>query len=366
MLTFDKLTSRDLIASYVRLIDLDTKEEVKLSFNEEGNLHEFQIFSDRNYMLIAEKEDYFPDTLSFSTFDYDKSQKITKKMYLSTDKMLVDVFTFTKIGKFPLEGTTVTITDMDDPEAKPIVKINPLGNDFFFLLDRGKRYRIIGTKDGYTDAVDIIDTRPYDKSGLITKELFLDKFTLPDLLPIALYFENDLPDPRSKNTITTTKYSDLVGDYIRAQSEYIEKFALPLNGEAKMNAIEDINDFFGSKVEGNYNRFNEFLKYLMLELEAGNKVELVLKGFASPRADAKYNLALGQRRVHSIRNDMIYKYPSLEQYFKSKQIIITDISFGKELAPKDVVADLSDRRNSIYSIKAATERRVEILRANRN
>lgn len=37
------------------------------------------------------------------------------------------------------------------------------------MLDRGKMYKIIARKEGYTDAEEIIDTRPYDKSGLITK-----------------------------------------------------------------------------------------------------------------------------------------------------------------------------------------------------
>ncbi|MBK8549031.1 MAG: hypothetical protein IPL63_17275 [Saprospiraceae bacterium] len=56
----------------------------------------------------------------------------------------------------------------------------------------------------------------------------------------------------------------------------------------------------------------------------------------------------------------------LKKYFLSGQLVITDISFGKELAPLDVEGKISDERNSIYNLKAARERRVEILRAKRN
>ena len=55
----------------------------------------------------------------------------------------------------------------------------------------------------------------------------------------------------------------------------------------------------------------------------------------------------------------------LKSYFLSGQLKITDISFGKELSPPDVPGNISDERNSIYNLKAAKERRVEILRASR-
>lgn len=81
----------------------------------------------------------------------------------------------------------MTLIDMTDKSKRDITEANLLSNEFNFMLDRGKIYKIIGKKDGYTDAEEIVDTRPYDKSGLITKELFLDKFVLQDLLPISLF-----------------------------------------------------------------------------------------------------------------------------------------------------------------------------------
>ena len=366
-LTFDKLTGRPLKKATVILIDQDTGLELTRFRNDDGHEHKFQIAEDRNYIIVAQRENYNPDTIKLSTIGIDQSESIIRKMYLSTNMMLLDVFTFTKIGKIPLEGATVTLIDMTDKSKRDITEANLLSNEFNFMLDRGKIYKIIGKKDGYTDAEEIVDTRPYDKSGLITKELFLDKFVLQDLLPISLFFDNDLPDIASKNTNTKTKYGDLVNNYMYRKSEYKERYTKPLGDATRENILNDYENFFEGDIKGGYDKFKMFINNVIQELEAGNKVELVLKGFASPRADSKYNLSLGQRRVNAVKNEMIFfDNEELKKYFMAGQLVITDISFGKELAPSDVVGDIKDERNSIFSLKAANERRVEIIRASRN
>ena len=234
------------------------------------------------------------------------------------------------------------------------------------MLDRGKEYKLIARKEGYTDAEEYVDTRPYDKSGLIRRDMYLDKFELPDLLPIALYFDNDLPDKTSRKTTTNTQFGTLVTEYMGRKETYKSTYSKPLP-LTEQDAVKDAYEsFFEGDVRGGFDKFKLFLVTLKHELEAGNKVELVFKGYASPRAENKYNLALGQRRVNSVKNEMMfYEDEGLKKYFLSGQLKITDISFGKELSPPDVPSDLKDERNSIYNMKAAKERRVEILRASR-
>ncbi|MBK9253965.1 MAG: hypothetical protein IPM42_00605 [Saprospiraceae bacterium] len=365
-LTYDKLTGRSLKGATVRLIDKDSGIEIGTVTNIDGNDHKFPLDEDRNYMIIATRDNYYPDTIFLSTIGAEISESITRKMYLETDMMLLDVYTFTLVGKIPLEGTTVILTDLSDPSVPDVIITNPLENDFYFMLDKGKQYRLTAKKEGYTDAVETVDTRPFDKSGLIRKDLFLDKFVLQDLLPLALYFDNDLPDLRSRSTATKTKYGELVSNYIGRKETYKQKYSQPLKAEDKFTAESLFEEFFEVEVKGSYEKLKLFMISLLQELEAGNKVELVFKGYASPRAESKYNLILGQRRVNSVKNEMIiYGNQELQNYFKSGQLKITDISFGKELAPPDVIDNLYDERNSIYSIKAARERRVEILRASR-
>ncbi|MBK9152101.1 MAG: hypothetical protein IPM26_14415 [Saprospiraceae bacterium] len=365
-LTYDKLTGRILKNATVRLIDKNSGIEIGRVTNDDGNDHIFTLDEDREYIIVAERENYYPDTIQLSTYGYMESESIIRKMYLETDMILLDVFTFTKIGKFPLEGVTVTLIDLTDNTKKDITITNPLANDFFFMLDRGKQYKLTAKKEGYTDAEDLVDTRPYDRSTLIRRDMYLDKFVLQDLLPIALYFDNDLPDIRSRSTTTKAKYGDLVNNYMSRKEVYKQKYAQPLKDADKQRAMDLFEEFFEGEVQGGYDKLKLFMINLLQELEAGNQVELIFKGFASPRAESKYNLVLGQRRVNSVKNEMIvYGNQELQKYFASGQLKITDISFGKSLAPKDVPDSLADERNSIYSLKAAKERRVEILRASR-
>ncbi|MCB0660622.1 MAG: hypothetical protein KDC04_06785, partial [Saprospiraceae bacterium] len=164
-----------------------------------------------------------------------------------------------------------------------------------------------------------------------------------------------------------TDYGDLLQDYMTLTEGDKEKYTNLLPIVQSEDVKSQYETFFEGDVNGGYDKFKQFLANLQQELEAGNKVELILKGYTSPRADAKYNLTLGQRRVNSIKNEMVLQgNEQLKQYYLSGQLKITDISFGKELAPNDVSDSIADKRNSIYNLKAAKERRVEILRASRN
>jgi hypothetical protein len=365
-LTYDKLTGRPLKGATVTIYDRDTNLPIDSVYSSNNNEHITQLIEDRNYYIVATRPNYYPDTIQLSTMGMDKTETIVRKMYLSTDMILLDVFTFTKIGNFPLDSVTITIKDLTDPQRKDIVELNLLNNEFNFMIDRGKEYQIIATKEGYSDGIDKLDTRPYDKSALIRKDMFLDKFILQDLLPISLFFDNDLPDLNSKSSTTKSVYGDLVDDYMNRKETYKDKYTKPLQTNLKQVAKDEYEVFFEGDIRGGYDKFRKFTENLVHELEAGNKVELILKGYASPRADSKYNLALGQRRVNSVKNDMINSNETLRSYFQNGKLVLTDISFGKELAPEDVVGTISDERNSIYNLKAAKERRVEILRASRN
>jgi tetratricopeptide (TPR) repeat protein len=277
-LTYDKLTGRPLKKATVIVYDSDTGLELARIENDKGNDHTMLLTEDRNYTVVAIRENYYPDTIQFSTIGMDKTESIIKKMYLATDMILLDVFTFTKIGNFPLDSTTIVIQDLTDPSKKNIIEFNPLSNEYNFMIDRGKEYRITATKDGYTEDIAIIDTRPYDKSALIRKDLFLDKFILQDLLPIALYFDNDLPDLNSKSSITKANFGDLVEKYVSRKETYKDKYTKPLPEQDRSAARDDYEVFFEGDVQGGYDKFKKFTDNLIQELQAGNKVELILKG----------------------------------------------------------------------------------------
>lgn len=87
-----------------------------------------------------------------------------------------------------------------------------------------------------------------------------------------------------------------------------------------------------------------------------------MKGFASPRAKSDYNQHLSSRRVYSVRNEFDrYSNKVFHDYIVNRNFKIKEIPFGESLSSNDVSDKLEDTRNSIYSLKAAYERRVEIL-----
>lgn len=366
-LTFCKITGNELSAATVKLIDISTGEVVAETLNMEGNDHFFELEPNKDYLLVATKENYLPDTITLSTRNIKRSEDLVRKMYLDTDMLLLDVLTFDLSSKDPLSGTTVEIEDLTDPSVPKIIELNELSNDFHFMIDRGKLYRITAKKSGYTPAVEILDTRPFNSGGLINKNLYLDKFSLEALLPISLYFDNDYPDPKSRSSATSAVYGDLLRDYMRRKPEYIKNYANSLAGQTRTKATDDLDVFFEGDVRGGYDKLNLFLKELVKELQSGFKVEITLRGFASPRFDTRYNLVLAQRRINSIRNEFnVYGNGILSEFIKNRQLVITEVSYGDDLSKEDVVSDMGNIRESVFSVNASKERRVEILKVKRS
>jgi tetratricopeptide (TPR) repeat protein len=365
-LTYCKITGRELPRATVVLIDKVTGEILATVYNEDDNEHLFEVEPGREYTLIATRENYFPDTISLSTVNIRKSEDLIRKMYLGTDMMILDIFTFDLANKLPLAGVTITLEDLSDPTKSKIIELNELGNYFNYMIDRGKIYKVTATKPGFLPVSEIIDTRPYAEAGLITKNLYLDKFELEKLLPIALFFDNDYPDPKSRSTATTSVYNDLLTDYMNKKPEYINNYITGLPQNQRTETKEMIDIFFEGDVKGGYDMLRIFMDGLETELRKGTVIEISIKGFASPRFESKYNLVLSQRRVNSVRNEfMNYDNGKFSDYILNRQLIITEVSYGDELAAENVIADLYNRRGSVYSVEASRERRVEIITVKR-
>ena len=47
---------------------------------------------------------------------------------------------------------------------------------------------------------------------------------ITDLVPITLYFDNDYPDPRSKDSVTDKIYENLYNDFVAKKDEYIKEY----------------------------------------------------------------------------------------------------------------------------------------------
>lgn len=212
----------------------------------------------------------------------------------------------------------------------------------------------------YTTQQFISEERKLEIETLIRIETLTQKTKL--LVPISLYFHNDIPNPNSWDTITTQNYSDTYYSYMNMVEKYRREFSKGLGKTEREQAIDSIDNYFSNYVENNYNRLIEFTSLMKELLESGQKIAITIKGFTSPLNTVEYNNNLAKRRISSLVNyfnefDNGYFIP----YIESGQIEYKFVAFGKIHAAANVSDDRSDQRNSVYNPAAARERRIEII-----
>lgn len=179
------------------------------------------------------------------------------------------------------------------------------------------------------------------------------------LIPISLFFHNDEPDPRTLAKTTILTYKDTYKSYIDKQEHYIKLHTdAGDTAEAKRAKI-----FFTDSVMGNYNELESFLELLHKDLANGNRVKLLIKGFASPLHTDEYNYNLSQRRISSFINQLKQIDTSLVimDGIANGNLVVEEAAFGSSKAQENVSASSTDIRHSVYGIDAALERKIEIL-----
>lgn len=182
------------------------------------------------------------------------------------------------------------------------------------------------------------------------------------LTPLELYFDNNIPDPGSRDSITTTKINDLLNDYFSQKKNYTQEYSKGQSGKNKEIAINEINDFFYEDVETGLDNLYLFVEMLEELLANNKKITLTLKAFASPLNNKEYNAQLAKRRIHSLTNFLIaYNDSAFSIYLDNKSLIINHLSFGESTASESISDDLYDIRNSVYNPSAARERRITII-----
>lgn len=195
------------------------------------------------------------------------------------------------------------------------------------------------------------------------------KETLADLnkrLPVTLYFHNDCPDPKSRDTLTRINYINGYGDYRAMLDKYQTEYSSGLGGEKAAEAKEDIESFFIEYVDQGVKDLYLFRDLLLEELQKGAKINITVKGFASPLAKTDYNVNLTKRRISSLVNYLMeYEGGVFKPYLQGNapnggKVIFTQVPFGEYTANKLTSDNFHDQKNSVYSRAAAIERKIEI------
>jgi len=362
VLTYNKKTLFDLPGSTVKLYDANSNELIGEKTNLGTNETHFHLLSGRNYYIIASRLGYAPDTTRFNTLGIQKSQILTKKLYLEPYDLNLKVLTFDKTTLLDLKGVELILENLTDKDVAPIVVTNNSNNEFVFEVLRGHNYKVTAKRKGYQSVTSFINTNNFNGNVIV------EKMYLPDLLnaylPLVVYFDNDKPNRRSRRKYTKKNYTETYIAYMERKSEFVKRYTDDLTEDYEITQAKgEVEDFFKYKVEGGKDKFDLFMSTLLTVLENGHQVAIQLKGYASPRADYKYNLILAQRRVNSVDNEIRrFRGGALKPYIKSGKLKITDVSYGESLSPKDISDSLFDEKHSIYGIKASKERRVEAIK----
>ncbi len=185
---------------------------------------------------------------------------------------------------------------------------------------------------------------------------------LQDFVGLPLYFDNDEPDKRTHRTTTQKTYETTAQAYLERENDYRINFSTGLRGTKQEEAESMIEDFFDNEVRRGYDRLAQLCDVILTRLQNGEQLEVLIKGFTSPRAQSDYNINLGKRRISSVRNQFsAFADGALQPYLAAGQLKVTETSFGETTARLGISDNLQDERNSIYHPDAARERRVEIV-----
>ena len=269
-------------------------------------------------------------------------------------------------------GFDVHYSKYRDKWEKPInagKPVNSSNNDLYYFKHEDKSF-ITSNRMGVF----------YSKNPTCCSDIFIIKNkpqkideTLMELnkrLPVVLYFHNDEPNPKSKDTLTEINYLSTYNRYNNMLNEYQNKYSKDLSYIKSKEAKIKIKNFFDEKVKKGVSDLELFRDLLLKELHLGARINITIKGFASPLAKTNYNVNLTKRRISSLinymkeYNDGIF-IPYINGTAKNGgKIIFSEIPFGEYNANQETSDNPNDIKNSIYSISAAKERKIEIQSVN--
>ena len=248
--------------------------------------------------------------------------------------------------------------------------INSPANDLYYFSHHDSIYVSSNKKGGYysknpTCCSDIYASYPVIE--LIAQEDIEDTVVLEDkiqtLLPVTLYFRNDEPDARTLKTTTKKTYLQTYNEYVENYPFYKTELIKGISPEQAEHDLNDLTDFFGNQVDFGAVMLDTLKSILLRELEAGSKIELSIKGYASPIAKTAYNVYLTQRRISSLINYFkSIDNQAFKPYIENIQptLSFVHLPFGEYAADQSISDDALVQNESVFSKAAGMERRIQI------
>lgn len=359
-LAFSKLSGEPLNEVIFTLMEKPQVAPVISRFSSEQNQTEFDVKRDNQYIVIASKEGYKPDTVFLATNTLPPTRKFVEKLYLAPDDFALNVRTFNQVYKSPLKGVSIRLMEnLGDVKEE---KNTSESNEADLKVKAETQYTIVGSKSGYLPDTVQVGATELKPGAKVTKNLFLTPGSLGNFLPLSLFFDNDQPDANTRREFTALTYEQSFDKYYARREEFIREFTKGMSPADKQQAETKLNAFFEEEVRAGFMKLDYFAENLNLFLENGYKVEIMIKGFASPLANPDYNMALTKRRISSVMNFFRKAEGGIfNPYLINGQLAVVTVPFGETASAKNVSDDYRNKRLSIFSVEASRERRAEIL-----
>jgi uncharacterized protein YegP (UPF0339 family)/outer membrane protein OmpA-like peptidoglycan-associated protein len=171
--------------------------------------------------------------------------------------------------------------------------------------------------------------------------------------PVVLYFDNDEPNRNTQAVTTSQTYTQTFEKYENRKGKFESESDTPEGKTA-------IAGFFDNDVKKGHDDLNALATKILKNLDAGEKVNITVKGFASPLAKNDYNVNLTKRRISSIRN-FLSKFDGGKLSKMMDKISVTEQANGEDSSASGLSDDEKNTKLSIYDLGPSKERRVEIV-----
>lgn len=252
--------------------------------------------------------------------------------------------------------------------------INSSYNDLYYAYSRDSlRAYWCSNRDESTKLIGKAFSNDIYSHSLISRSIA----RITDLIPITLYFDNDYPDPRSKDSITDKIYENLYNDFVVKKDEYIKEYTKYSNNDRLKYDTQTVETFF-EDLTAEWEKLALFAELMEVILGDGQDIVVAFKGYASPVGNLAYNEIVAKKRISCIQNYFTsYKGGILNQYLNNEPksgkgslkyiyepigVVKAENTFYTSSGAQ--VSALSDRRQkwmSVYSPAAAYQRKIEII-----
>ena len=345
----------------VQSLPSGTVEKLDVSY---GNWPYFSWNSSDNYAVGVQSDGFDPyqGELNIAGFPF-AGDTVIIEVYLKPTVIELQVLTFDDRTKEPLNGTTVNLLKwIDTKNSVDNIQTNMKGNSFTFSVIQNHKYTLVASKENYESVEKAISFTLSDVKGL-GKKITIEVYLKPPLsTPVALYFDNDIPKAKEMKIKGTENYVELSNTYFNQKESFISNFTKVLPEAEKFVLNEQYDLFFSREVKMGTISLEYLSNAIAAKLGEGKKMEITLSGFASPLGSVSSNKLLSDRRIKTIQNYLLQSNQGkLAASVKNGQLKFITSAYGEIKSKKQVSDNPMDKRNSVFSLVASVERRVEIL-----